>query len=48
MVVTKRLVIVCDMYVVIDMTEKMMQRNNSNDSWMQSKIYDFYMTFIYE
>ena len=29
MVVTKRLVIVCDVYVVIDMTEKMMQRSNT-------------------
>ena len=47
-VVTKRLVIVCDVYVVIDMTEKMAQRSNSNDSCMQSKIYDFAMTFIYE
>ena len=29
MVVTKRLVIVCDVYIVIDMTEKMMRSSNT-------------------
>ena len=48
MVVTKSLVIVCDVYVVIEMTEKMTQRSNSNESCMQIKLYDFSITFIYE
>ena len=48
MVVTKRLGIVCDVYIVIEMTEKMTQRSNYNESCMQMKIYDFDMTFIYE
>ena len=48
MVLTKRLGIVCDVHVVIEVTEKMTQRSNYNESCMQIKIYDFNMTFIYE
>ena len=48
MVVTMMLGIVCDVYIVIEMTEKMTQRSNYDESCMQIKIYDFYMTFIYE
>ena len=37
MVVTKRVAIVCDVYIVIEMTEKMMQRSNYNESCMQNE-----------
>ena len=48
MVITMMLCIVCDVYIVIEMTEKMTQRSNYNESCMQMKIYDFDMTFLYE
>ena len=48
MVVTMRLVMVYDVYVVIDMTEKMTQCSNSTGSYVQTKSYDFDMTLVYE
>ena len=46
--VTKRFGTVCDVYVVVEMTEMMTQRSNYHESCIRIELSDVNMTFIYE